>query len=191
MNKQLTQPEGNTATMTAICADRRSEHQENNRYDGSNSQAVVAQAVSHRRGSQNSYMDWPRVLLAEDDDQMRRILARMLSAHGYAPIECRDGFDLCEHLETIAKHGLLLEIDAIVTDFLMPGPTGLDVLEALHERPGFPPLILITGCSNKGVRTRARKAGAAAVLEKPFRTDQLLAKLHDIAPCRRGKECDA
>ncbi len=186
MKERLTQPEGNTATMTATCADRSSEHQENSKYDGSNSQAV-----SHRRRTQNSCMDWPRVLLAEDDDQMRRILARMLSAHGYAPIECRDGFDLSEHLERIAKHGLLLEIDAIVSDILMPGPTGLDVLEALHERPQFPPMILITGSCDKATRARAQKAGAAAVLEKPFRTDVLLAKLHEIAPCRRGKECDA
>jgi len=127
-----------------------------------------------------------RVLVAEDDDQLRRFLVKVLSAHEYAPVECHDGFELFQHLQPFAEHGAVPDFDAIISDILMPGPTGLEILEDLHDRPGFPPMILITGYGDAGVYERARKAGAFAVLDKPFGIGELLGKLHEIppSPCR-------
>ena len=64
----------------------------------------------------------------------------------------------------------------------MPGLTGLEILEDLHDDKGFPPMILITAFGNKEIHDRAKAAGAAAVLDKPFGIEALLAKLHEIAP---------
>jgi two-component system, response regulator, stage 0 sporulation protein F len=124
----------------------------------------------------------PRVLVAEDDDAMRHLLSKVLYADGYAAVECRDGIDLFGRLEAFVGRRATLDFDAIISDIVMPGLTGLDILEALHSRNGFPPMILITAFGDKGIHGRARKAGAAAVLDKPFGFDELLAKLHEIVP---------
>ncbi len=123
-----------------------------------------------------------RVLLAEDDDEMRRLLVKVLKADGYAAVECRDGIELFGHLEAFVGRHAALDFAAIISDILMPGPTGLEILEALHDHTGFPPVILITAFGDKGTHGRAEKAGAAAVLDKPFGIDELLAKLHEVAP---------
>jgi len=123
-----------------------------------------------------------RVLVAEDDDEMRKFLTRVLRADGYVPVECRDGMDLFGHLEAFVGRETILDVDVIISDILMPGPTGLEILEALHDRAGFPPVILITAFGDAGVHARAQKAGAAAVLDKPFNITDLLARLHEIVP---------
>jgi CheY-like chemotaxis protein len=124
----------------------------------------------------------PRVLIAEDDNEMRQLLVKVVRADGYAAVECRDGIDLFGHLEAFVGRQADLDFDAIISDILMPGPTGLEILEALHDRTGFPPVILITAFGDKGTHARAEKAGAAAVLDKPFGIEELLAKLREIAP---------
>ncbi len=129
----------------------------------------------------------PRVLIAEDDNEMRRLLLKVLRADGYAAVECRDGIELFGHLEAFVGRQADLDFDAIISDILMPGPTGLEILEALHDRTGFPPVILITAFGDKATHARAEKAGAAAVLDKPFGIDELLAKVHEIAPIAVAK----
>ena len=122
----------------------------------------------------------PRILLAEDDDEMRTLLARVLYADGYAVAECRDGIDLFGRIEPFVVREVPLDVDAIVSDICMPGLTGLEILEDLHDRAGFPPVILITAFGDKGIHARAERAGVAAMLDKPFGIDELLAKLHKI-----------
>jgi CheY-like chemotaxis protein len=124
----------------------------------------------------------PRVLIAEDDDEMRRLLAKVLVADGYAIVECRDGADLFSRLEPSVVGRATWDFDVIVSDVIMPGPTGLEILEDLHECRGFPPVVLITAFGDAGIHARAKKAGAVAVLDKPFGTEELLNKLHEIAP---------
>jgi CheY-like chemotaxis protein len=124
----------------------------------------------------------PRVLIAEDDDEMRRLLIKTLGADGYATVECRDGIDLFKQLEPFVVRRAALDFDAIISDIRMPGLTGLEILEDLHGGRRLPPFILITAFGDVGVHARARKAGAAAVLDKPFGTEDLLNKLHEIAP---------
>jgi len=127
----------------------------------------------------------PRILVAEDDNEMRTLLTRVLHADGYVPVECHDGIELFGYLEAFVGRRVVLDFDVIISDILMPGPTGLEILEAMHDRAGFPAMILITAFGDKRTHARAQKAGAAAVLEKPFEMDELLAKLHEIAPPER------
>jgi two-component system, response regulator, stage 0 sporulation protein F len=128
-----------------------------------------------------------RVLVAEDDDEMRRLLSKVLDADGYATVECRNGIDLYTHLEPFVVRRIALDFDAIISDIRMPGLTGLEILEDLHDCRGFPPVILITAFGDAGVHIRARRAGAAAVLDKPFGTEELLDKLHEIVPHQQAR----
>jgi len=123
-----------------------------------------------------------RVLVAEDDDDMRKLLVRVLHADGYETVECPDGVELFAHLEPFIIHEQALDFHAIVADIRMPGLTGLEILEDLHDFRGFPPTILITAFGDKGIHARARVAGAVAILDKPFGINELLEKLHEVVP---------
>jgi len=123
-----------------------------------------------------------RILLAEDNDEMRRLLARALCETGYEVTECRHGMDLVKHLEALILDKDVLDYELIISDILMPGLTGLEILEELYECKGFPPMILITAFGDEGVHARARKFGAAAMFDKPFEIDDLLSKVREIVP---------
>ena len=123
-----------------------------------------------------------RILLAEDDDEMRRLLARALCETGYEVTECRHGMDVVKRLEAFILGKDALDYELIISDILMPGLTGLEILEELHECRGFPPVILITAFGDEGVHARARKFGAAAMFDKPFEIDDLLSKVREIVP---------
>ena len=153
-----------------------------------NQNALVARGVQPASARGATVTDhWPRVLLAEDDDDMRKLLIRALREDGYAAVECCNGVDLFARLEPFIVHGVALEFDVIVSDIRMPGLTGLEILEDLHDFQRFPPMILITAFGDKGVHARARSAGAVAVLDKPFDIEALLTKLHEIAPRDRDR----
>ena len=124
----------------------------------------------------------PRILLAEDDDEMRRLLARVLCDAGYEVIQCRHGMDVLKRFEAFIIDKGSLDFEVIISDILMPGLTGLEILEDLHECRGFPPMILITAFGDEGVHARARKFGAAAMFDKPFEIDDLLSKVREIVP---------
>lgn len=122
----------------------------------------------------------PRVLLAEDDEEMRKTLASFLRSAGYPVIECCDGAQLfkmfCASQRYLYPEGYSL----LITDVRMPGLSGLEVLEGFHGKPGFPPVILITAFGDQETHARARILGAIGVLNKPFEVEDLMAMVRDI-----------
>lgn len=126
----------------------------------------------------------PHILLAEDDKEMRTLLAQSLRTAGYRVIECPDGWSLLEHLSSFIlpnsrKHK---KVELVISDIRMPGLTGLEILEGVQQSNGFPPMILITAFGDEDTHARAEKSGAAAMFDKPFEIDDLLEKVHKIAP---------
>jgi two-component system response regulator (stage 0 sporulation protein F) len=117
-----------------------------------------------------------RILLAEDDDAMRALLAQSLRDRGYDVSESHDGMDVLARLASDEPE----EFDLIVSDIRMPGVTGLEFLEGLHDREGFPPTILITGFGDAAVHAEAARLGAVAVFDKPFEIDDLLAAVRKV-----------
>jgi DNA-binding response OmpR family regulator len=108
-----------------------------------------------------------RVLLAEDDNEMRRLLASTLRREHCEVIEARTGIQLSEliALELDSEHGA---VDLIISDVRMPGRSGLEVLSLLRRRDTSIPVILITGFGEAATHEEARRLGALAVLNKPF-----------------------
>ena len=125
----------------------------------------------------------PRILLGEDDQQMRLLLAEVLTRKGYQVTLCTNGWELLSQLSSIILggqgHG---DIDAVVSDIRMPGITGLEVLESGADRRRFPPMILITAFGDADTHARGLASGAAAILDKPFDIDALLRELQAVAP---------
>jgi DNA-binding response OmpR family regulator len=119
-----------------------------------------------------------RVLLAEDDDDLRTLIAEELRKDGHEVIEVRNGNQLGE---LIAAHALgPRDTDAIViSDIGLPGRSGLSVLERHRHTAWCPRFIFITGLGNDDVSAHALELGALAVVEKPFDLDELRRTLLD------------
>jgi two-component system response regulator (stage 0 sporulation protein F) len=129
--------------------------------------------------TRNSYSS--RILLAEDDKEMRSLMALMLRKEGYQVIECPDGLSLLDSLSFFfLPHEEHENYDLIISDIRMPGITGMEMLMGANELDDFPPIILITAFGDKETHMQAERLGAAAVFDKPFDMDEMLKKVRDI-----------
>ncbi len=125
-----------------------------------------------------------RILLAEDDYDMRTLLAESLRGAGYDVVECPNGWSLLENLGNYVLPGSQhKEVDLVISDIRMPGVTGLEILEGLQQLKDCPPVILITAFGDRVTHDQAEKYGVAAMFDKPFDMDQFLTKVRDIASC--------
>src|SRR5262245_15628059 len=121
-------------------------------------------AETHRGG---------RILLAEDDVQMRRLVAAVLRSAGHRVVEASDGTEVLERIESTIWRDRQDLFGVIVADMNMPALTGLDVLAALRSANVNTPFILITAYGDAGIRAEAEWLGACAVLDKPFLFEDL------------------
>ncbi|CAN5776577.1 hypothetical protein BH11MYX4_BH11MYX4_12090 [soil metagenome] len=116
----------------------------------------------------------PRVLLAEDDEELRRLLREALQAGGYDVIEAVDGGRLLVRLGQEYRSGRPEEsFDVMVSDVRMPICTGLQILESLRLARSHIPVILITAFGDDTTRAKAERLGAVLV-DKPFDVDELV-----------------
>ena len=126
-----------------------------------------------------------RILLAEDDDEMRTLLAWRLGKDGYEVTQCGHGIDLINRIDPLGAWGESKQFDLVVSDIRMPGITGLEVLEDVrHCGTECPPVILITAFGDRETHEKANRLGVAAVFDKPFDFNDLLAKVHELVPPR-------
>jgi len=115
------------------------------------------------------------ILLAEDDDELRRIIARSLREDGHQVVEASNGFDLLDRIEAAIAWGGRAHppISLIVSDVRMPGMTGIDVLSILRCAYWSTPVILMSAFADATMRLEASELGAAAVIAKPFEIQEL------------------
>jgi len=123
-----------------------------------------------------------RVLLADDDYEMRRLLAWSLNKLGYQVTECKDGNSLMKKIGFSLPYEGVQHFDLIISDIRMPGSTGLQVLESASDFEELPPMILITAFPDDETRKKARRLGAVAVVEKPFEVEALVDEVRRILP---------
>jgi DNA-binding response OmpR family regulator len=107
-------------------------------------------------------------LVAEDDPEMRALVAGALRGDGFEVHEVEDGRKMWQQTLEPQKY------DLIVSDLRLPVIDGLTVLEDLHERAPAPALLLMTAFGDEVARARAAKLGAA-LLDKPFKMIELCA----------------
>ena len=117
----------------------------------------------------------PVVVVAEDDDELRRLVARCLRGHGCAVLEARTGLELAELiLEHVADHRTRGTIELVISDIRMPGMTGLEIVGLLRRIDWALPVILMTGFGDPASHDEACRLGAA-VFDKPLDLDGLAA----------------
>ena len=102
-----------------------------------------------------------RLLVAEDDADLRRLLAVALRRDGHEVIEARDAAELLEALASTLIEPVESPFDVVICEQTLPGIPGLIVLAGLRARQRATPFILVT--DQTAVRERARRLGAAVV----------------------------
>ena len=114
-----------------------------------------------------------KTLVAEDDGELREMLALLLRLEGYDVAEAASGLDAWEQFEK-GRFSLVL------SDWLMPQLDGLELSRRIRatERPYYPYVILLTALTGKDHFLQAMSAGADDFISKPFDADELRAKLH-------------
>ena len=119
----------------------------------------------------------PRILLVDDDEDMRSLLADVLTDEGYEIAQAANGAEalVLLHRETFA---------AILLDKRMPGLSGMELLPGLRVICPETPVIVITAFGDAHTAAEGAEKGAFGVLFKPFRMDELRAML-DHALARR------
>ncbi len=124
-----------------------------------------------------------RVLLAEDDREMRDLVAIALRLDGAEVVVARDGTELLERLGSMCSEPApRFRYDLIVADIRMPGCTGLQVLEGMRRAGWSTPMILMTPFSDRATRARVEEQ-RAVLFDKPFDVDDLrTAALHLLRP---------
>ncbi|QDV06919.1 Transcriptional regulatory protein FixJ [Planctomycetes bacterium Poly30] len=108
----------------------------------------------------------PTVFIVDDDPAMRDSLGFLIGSVGRRVETYASAEDFLEAYDT-ERPG------CIVLDVRMPGLSGLELMERLHEDRFAPPVVLITGHGDIPMAVRALKAGAFDFIEKPF-SDQVL-----------------
>lgn len=121
-----------------------------------------------------------RVLIAEDDDDMRALLVTALQADGYDVIEARDGREAIERIVPMIFGEGPPPPDAIITDVRLPGMSGTTFLAGLRAIGWTTPIIVITAYEIHSARAEAEYLGADAVFGKPFDVDDLRVVLASI-----------
>ncbi len=112
-----------------------------------------------------------RVLVADDSSTMRKIIIRSLQAVGIpSAVEAADGAEAV----AVFKPG---HFDLVLTDWNMPGKSGLDVVKEIRAKDPKVPIIMITTEAEKGRVVQAIQAGVSDYLVKPFTPETLREKL--------------
>jgi len=116
----------------------------------------------------------PTILLAEDDDDLRALLADELVRNGFDVIATANGADAMTSLDiAFWSRGAWRLPDVLVTDLRMPTCDGYKLLEYAQ----YLPAIAITAFGDTRARWAARRAGARYVLDKPFDMRDLMAAI--------------
>jgi DNA-binding response OmpR family regulator len=126
----------------------------------------------------------PRVLVAEDDAQMRRLVVDALTKDGYELVEECDGGRLLVRIAAIYSFDRTVDpFDLIVSDVRMPVCSGLDILKGLRDAHWDTPVVLMTAFGDDETRARAHKLGAL-LFDKPFSMQSLRAKVRELLNAR-------
>lgn len=124
-----------------------------------------------------------KILIAEDEAELREVLATWLGRKGFAVATAEDGVEACEAAEADVP-------DLVLLDLMLPRRDGYTVLFHLRSRPETRavPVLFISAEPVKGHDEIARTLGAQGFLAKPFRLETLVAAIEDVLAGRPGGE---
>jgi two-component system response regulator QseB len=114
-----------------------------------------------------------RVLLVEDEPELREMLSTLLREEGYHVEAASDG-------QRALHVGLTRDFDVVVLDRMLPGLDGLDVIGRWRRSGRTAPVLVLSALGTPAERVTGLDAGAEDYLGKPFDVDELLARLRAL-----------
>ena len=111
-----------------------------------------------------------RILLAEDERDLNRIITERLKKEHYSVDSCFDGEEALDYLAAAPY-------DAVILDIMMPKLDGLSVLKKMRDKNEHTPVLLLTAKDSIEDRVTGLDAGANDYLVKPFAFEELLARI--------------
>ena len=125
-----------------------------------------------------------RLLIAEDEKDLNKILTERLKEEHYSVDSCYDGQEALDYLASA-------EYDAVILDIMMPVTDGLSVLKAMRRKDDSTPVLLLTAKDGIEDRVQGLDAGANDYLVKPFAVEELLARIRVLLrkPAETPKTC--
>lgn len=124
-----------------------------------------------------------RILIIEDDESVRHVVAFRLSKEGYDVTESEDGFQGLEDAKRLRP-------DLILLDLRLPGRPGEEVCKAIREdrEPEFAktPILMLTGKATEVDKVVGMVIGANAYIPKPFRLPMLLREINRCLDSKIG-----
>ena len=127
-----------------------------------------------------------RVLVAEDDYDMRAMIVAALRADGHSVVEATNGIELLDAIASGLVSGKPEEdFDVVLSDVRMPRINGIDVITRLRAANWSVPVIVMTASGDKTFLERMRALGIR-LLEKPFDLDDLRGAIEDAKRSEAG-----
>ncbi len=112
-----------------------------------------------------------KILVVDDDEIIRDVIASLLSGEGYSIRPARDGLEAKSILETE-------KIDLIITDLRMPGADGIEVLKEAVKRDPNRAVIILTAYGTLDTALKAIGGGAYDYMTKPFKMEELIIRVN-------------
>jgi two-component system chemotaxis response regulator CheY len=116
-----------------------------------------------------------KILIADDSESIREVLAYSLQNAGYEVLLASDGMEALKYFDGRT-------IDLLLTDYHMPNVNGLDLIYQVRqfEQYKYLPILVLTTENQIEIMKEARDAGATGWLTKPFSTEKLLQTLRKV-----------
>lgn len=116
-----------------------------------------------------------RILLVDDEEDLRTLVSSIVADLGYEVETARDGVEAIEKVEKDPP-------DLVLLDLLLPGIDGLTVLRYIRESGSQVPIVLLTACSDERTVRKALREGASGYVPKPFRIRDLAVACQRFLP---------
>ncbi|MCD8362041.1 MAG: response regulator transcription factor [Lachnospiraceae bacterium] len=120
-----------------------------------------------------------RILLAEDERDLNRIISKKLTSDGYSVDSCYDGKEAMDMLACA-------DYDAAILDIMMPGADGFAVLASLRNAGRTTPVLFLTARDSISDRVKGLDSGANDYLVKPFSFEELSARIRAMIRTSHG-----
>lgn len=114
----------------------------------------------------------PRILVVEDDPNMRTLILRVLRENGFEAMSARDGRDMAAALNTST-------FDLVLLDVMLPGRNGLDLCRDIRQTSQVP-IIMVSAHGEEIDRVLGLEIGADDYVPKPFGAKELLARIRAL-----------
>lgn len=128
-----------------------------------------------------------RILVAEDDTAMNKLICSLLAEKGYEPLPCFDGAQAISAYEN-------QPVDMVITDVMMPKADGYELAQEVRRQDRHIPILFMTALDDKISQQRGFRSGADDYVTKPFDADILLLRVEALlrrANIERSRELTA